>query len=157
MFKARWARRTDAARVKVFFEASMELEELPGEPGAFPRSWKESFRPGRAFRFCVVEDDERRVVGSCTIHDHFSTYRGRPIVGVEDVFVEESARGRGAGRTLLAFAERHAKSLSAARLELHVRDDNEARRLYERFGFETLPYYWMQKPLRPVKRAPRPA
>ena len=128
----------------------MELEGLPGERGAFARSWRESFRKDGPFRFAVVEDEAGLVVGSCTVHHHFSTYRGRRVVGVEDVFVDPKRRGLGAGRVLLAFAEVYARSLSAARLELHVRDDNPARRLYARFGFEELPYYWMQKPLRPI-------
>ena len=55
---------------------------------------------------------------------------------LEDVFVEESARGTGLGRALVAFALEHARARGCRRAELDVNESNEpALRLYESLGF----------------------
>jgi GNAT superfamily N-acetyltransferase len=55
---------------------------------------------------------------------------------VEDVFVEEHARGTGLGRALVGFALDRARERGCRRAELDVNEDNEpALRLYESLGF----------------------
>lgn len=55
---------------------------------------------------------------------------------VEDVFVNESARGRGVARALLDFATARALERGCRRMELDVNEANApALALYESFGF----------------------
>jgi GNAT superfamily N-acetyltransferase len=55
---------------------------------------------------------------------------------LEDVFVEESARGTGLGRALVVFALDRARERGCRRAELDVNEGNEAAlRLYESLGF----------------------
>lgn len=55
---------------------------------------------------------------------------------LEDVFVEEHARGTGLGRALVAFSVDHARARGCRRAELDVNEANEpALRLYESLGF----------------------
>lgn len=55
---------------------------------------------------------------------------------LEDVYVDESARGTGLGRALVAFALDHARARGCRRAELDVNEANEpALRLYESLGF----------------------
>lgn len=55
---------------------------------------------------------------------------------LEDVFVEDHARGTGLGRALVAFALDHARARGCRRAELDVNEVNEpALRLYESVGF----------------------
>jgi GNAT superfamily N-acetyltransferase len=55
---------------------------------------------------------------------------------LEDVFVEETARGTGLGRALVAFALERAKARGCRRAELDVNEANEpALKLYESLGF----------------------
>ena len=56
---------------------------------------------------------------------------------VEDVFVEEHARGRGLARALLELATERARERDCRLMELDVHEDNAAGlALYERFGFD---------------------
>lgn len=60
---------------------------------------------------------------------------------VEDVFVEQSARGAGLGRALIEFATERALSRDCRRMELDVSEDNEAAlALYHSFGFSERAY-----------------
>jgi GNAT superfamily N-acetyltransferase len=55
---------------------------------------------------------------------------------LEDVFVEESARGTGLGRALVAFALERARERGCRRAELDVNEANPAAlQLYESLGF----------------------
>ena len=57
---------------------------------------------------------------------------------IEDVVVDESARGAGAGEKLVAAALGHAREVGAKSVDLTSRPSREAaNRLYLRMGFET--------------------
>jgi ribosomal protein S18 acetylase RimI-like enzyme len=57
---------------------------------------------------------------------------------IEDVVVDESARGHGVGEALNRSALEHARRLGAITVELTSRPSREAaNRLYTRMGFET--------------------
>jgi GNAT superfamily N-acetyltransferase len=66
---------------------------------------------------------------------HTSTHLA-PILIVNDLFVDASARSKGFGGSLLRAVERHARRAGAVYLELSVRRKNPARRLYERLGWD---------------------
>jgi ribosomal protein S18 acetylase RimI-like enzyme len=67
----------------------------------------------------------------------FSTFEARPLLNVHDLAVLPEHRGRGVGRALLAGVEQRARTRGCCKLTLEVQDDNEpARRLYARFGFQ---------------------
>lgn len=147
MATVRWAHRGEAPKVYPLFRALVEAETAaPPGPGEFSRTWGRSFREGSPFRFVVAEAEDRRLVGCLSLHEHFSTWKGQPVVSLEDFFVVPEARGRGIGAAMLAFAHAHAASLGAARIELDVRADNEgAQRLYQRQGYAEQPYRWYHK------------
>ena len=55
---------------------------------------------------------------------------------LEDLYVEEGARGAGLGQTLVAASIERARARGCRRVELDVNESNEAaQRLYGRFGF----------------------
>jgi GNAT superfamily N-acetyltransferase len=67
----------------------------------------------------------------------FSTFAARPLVNVHDLAVLPEHRGKGVGRALLTGVEQRARARGCCKLTLEVQDDNEpARRLYARFGFD---------------------
>ena len=56
---------------------------------------------------------------------------------VEDVVVDEAARGQGAGQSLVVAAIEHAQKIGARTVDLTSRPSREAaNRLYQRAGFE---------------------
>lgn len=154
----RWARPEEAGVVWRLVAAGMREEGLVPEPEAWLRTWRAASRRGAGFRFLVAAAG-RRIVGCMSVHRLFSTYRGRPVVGVEDVYVVPSERDQGVGSAMLLHVERWALRRGAARMELHVRRGNRARRLYRRHGFEPVAYDWMQRPLLAAalgRKGPRP-
>jgi len=66
----------------------------------------------------------------------FSTWRGRPGLFLEDLFVREWARGRGVGRRLIARLAAIAIERDWPALRLNVLDWNPAREFYQRLGIE---------------------
>ena len=93
----------------------------------------------------VARDDEGSIVGSLTL----ALYR-IPAGGlrglIEDVVVDESARGQGVGEALTREAQRLATELGVNAIQLTSRPAREAaNRLYRRLGFErreTNVYVW---------------
>ena len=86
-------------------------------------------------RLLVARDDDGTIVGTLTL----VVFRIPTGVGawIEDVVVDERARGRGAGETLMKAAIALAEENGARHVNLTSRPDREAaNRLYRRVGFE---------------------
>jgi GNAT superfamily N-acetyltransferase len=64
-------------------------------------------------------------LGFALFFHNFSTFRGKPGIYLEDLFVRPQARGRGLGRRLLAWLARTALERGCARLDWAVLDWNE--------------------------------
>ena len=83
----------------------------------------------------VARDDAGQIIGSLTLVI-FRTPTGAR-AWIEDVVVDESARGRGAGEALVAEAIRLASESGARTVDLTSRPAREsANRLYEKIGFQ---------------------
>lgn len=82
----------------------------------------------------VARDADRRIVGSLTLAV-FSIPTGRR-AWIEDVVVDEAARGAGAGGALVQAALELAEAQGCRTVDLTSRPDREAaNRLYARLGF----------------------
>ena len=89
----------------------------------------------RVFAETLIAEDLGRPVGFALYFHNFSTFLGRPGLYLEDLFVEPEARGRGAGRALLARLAAIAVERGYGRLEWAVLNDNEpAIGFYRRLG-----------------------
>lgn len=92
------------------------------------------FGPQPAAESLVAERDGR-LVGYALFFPTFSSFRTRRMLWLEDLFVEETERGSGTGRALLAAVARLAVERGCARLDWQVLDWNEPSiRFYERLG-----------------------
>jgi ribosomal protein S18 acetylase RimI-like enzyme len=77
-------------------------------------------------------------VGVCQLRYRFAVWTGTEDCCLEDIFVEERARGSGLGRALAEAALERARVRGCARVELDVNDANAAAlALYESLGFES--------------------
>jgi len=90
------------------------------------------------FALIASRQAESRAVGALLASPVFSTARGGAGLYISDLWVAEDARGAGLGQQLLAAAIEHAPSAwTVIFLKLSVYHDNpEARRFYERLGFQ---------------------
>jgi ribosomal protein S18 acetylase RimI-like enzyme len=85
-------------------------------------------------RLLLARDEEERIVGTLTLA-LFPIPTGVR-AWIEDVVVDESARGRGAGEALTREAIRQAADVGALTVDLTSRPDRvAANRLYEKLGF----------------------
>jgi len=87
------------------------------------------------FECLLAEDDDGVAVGFALYFHNYSTWRGRPGLYLEDLFVEPRCRGRGIGKQLLARLAQIAVERGCARMEWAVLDWNTpAIEFYERLG-----------------------
>lgn len=88
---------------------------------------------------CLLAELDGDPVGFALFFHNYSTWRGRRGLYLEDLFVSEHHRGKGAGGALLAAAARLAAERGCARMEWAVLDWNQpAIDFYRSLGAEPL-------------------
>jgi GNAT superfamily N-acetyltransferase len=84
----------------------------------------------------LLAGDRDDPIGVCQLRYRFGVWLGAPDCFLEDLFVRESARGRGVGRALAEAAIARARERGSRRIELDANEANkEALSLYEGLGF----------------------
>ncbi len=85
--------------------------------------------------FALVAENDGRVVGFTHCLPHASTWSSSPYLYLEDLFVDPSVRGTGAGRALIEAVYDEADRRGYARVYWHTDTNNTtARRLYDRLA-----------------------
>jgi GNAT superfamily N-acetyltransferase len=102
----------------------MTLEELHEALfGAVPRAQ------------AIIVDSDEGEIGFAIFSESFNTWTGKPTLHVEDVFVNESARGLGAGHLIFQYLAALTVSRGYHRMEWSVLNWNRpAIRFYESIG-----------------------
>jgi ribosomal protein S18 acetylase RimI-like enzyme len=111
------------------------LPQLTGAPSTIQPTDVAAILADPGARLLVARDDDGRIVGTATV----STYRTptRRRAHIDDVVVDDRARGHGIGAALTAEAIRIAAELGAEQVDLTSAPSREAaNRLYQRLGFE---------------------
>ncbi|HYH53354.1 MAG TPA: GNAT family N-acetyltransferase [Solirubrobacterales bacterium] len=81
--------------------------------------------------------DEGRLLGYACLYWHFSSTRAIETVLMNDLYVDEAARGRGVGRALIEATVEVARERGAPSIEWSTAPDNHtAQRLYDTTGAE---------------------
>ena len=89
-----------------------------------------------------IFEDSGEVQGYAMVAKSFSTEFGKPCIWIEDLYIKGEYRGLGLGSRFLDYI---AKKYQNAILRLEVEKENErAVRVYEKNGFEVLPYMEMK-------------
>jgi GNAT superfamily N-acetyltransferase len=89
----------------------------------------------KAFAYVVIGEYNGQPVGFALFFTNFSTFLGRPGIYLEDLFVKPEFRGRGFGKTMLAFLAKLAVDNQFGRVEWSVLDWNEpAIHVYKSIG-----------------------
>jgi GNAT superfamily N-acetyltransferase len=84
---------------------------------------------------CLIADEGRTPIGFALFYRSYSTWIGQPALFLEDFFVEQEYRGRGAGLALIKRLAQIARERGYSRLEWRVLDWNEpAHRFYRSLG-----------------------
>ena len=125
--------------VGLLLQLIRELAAYERAPGAVVATEddlrRHGFGPDRRFEALLAFVDHEPA-GFALFFPDFSTWRGRPGLFLEDLYVREWARKRGVGRRLIARLAAIAIERDWPALRLNVLDWNPAREFYQRLGIE---------------------
>jgi GNAT superfamily N-acetyltransferase len=139
-FLVRPASARDAADVLRLVRELAEYERAPHEVVATEADFlRDGFGPEPLFHVLVAERDER-VVGFALYFFAYSTWQGRPVLYLEDLFVEPAHRKHGVGLSLMRALADVAVQRGCTRFCWQVLDWNApAIAFYEKLGATVLP------------------
>ena len=131
----RTAQPLDVPVIHGFIRDLAVYERLSLEVEATEEALRETLFGPRPFAETILAEVDREPVGFALFFHTYRTFRGRPGIYLEDLFVRPHARGRRIGRALLAHLARLAVERGCAHLEWSVLNWNEpAIRFYRGLG-----------------------
>lgn len=136
MTRVRPAAESDVPLVLRFIRELADYERLLHEVVATEDRLRDTlFGPRPGAEVVIAEDGAGEPLGFALFFHNYSTFLAQPGLYLEDLYVRPEARGRGAGRALLAHLARLARERGCGRLEWWVLDWNEsAIRFYRALG-----------------------
>ena len=116
------------------YQRFYEVEEIDEERN---RSFFRRFLAPSEDGLLLGARSEGRLVGYACLYWHFSSTKATETVLMNDLYVDESARGRGVGRALIEASTEVARERGLASVEWSTAPDNRtAQRLYDSTGAE---------------------
>jgi GNAT superfamily N-acetyltransferase len=134
-FEIRWMTEKDIPLILSFIKELAEYERLSHEVVATEDGLRESLFGEHRVAEVIIGYYRSHPAAFALFFHNFSTFLGRPGLYVEDLFVRPEFRGKGLGRTMLAYIAKLAKARNCGRLEWWVLDWNDpAIELYRSLG-----------------------
>jgi GNAT superfamily N-acetyltransferase len=129
----------DAATIFGFIRDLAEYEKLLDEVTATPEGIARDLFGETPRVFCDIAEVDGEAVGFAVWFYNYSTFRGRHGIYLEDLFVRPEARGKGAGKALLAGLARRCIAEGLPRLDWAVLDWNAPSiAFYDSLGADAL-------------------
>lgn len=124
MIGIRAAAPDDVTLILQFIRELADYEKAPQEAVATPEDvLSDGFSVHPKFR-CIIAEWDGQPAGFALFFYNYSTWRGRPGIYLEDVFVRSEFRKKGIGKALLAYLAQIAVREGCARFEWQVLDWN---------------------------------
>jgi GNAT superfamily N-acetyltransferase len=118
-----------------FISQLAEYEKLSQEVSATEASLREALFGARPYAECLIARLDGAPAGFALFFHNFSTFKGKPGIYLEDLFVNPALRGNGVGKALLSRLGEIARDRGCGRLEWSVLDWNTpAMEFYKRLG-----------------------
>lgn len=112
-----------------------EYEKLSGEVSVTKDILKKNLFGERKFAEVIIAEVEGTPAGQALFFHNFSTFKGKPGIYLEDLYVKPEYRGKGIGKSLLNKLIETAKERNCARVEWAVLDWNKpAIDFYKKLG-----------------------
>jgi GNAT superfamily N-acetyltransferase len=135
VLRLRDAVETDAPVILKLVRRLAEYERAPDAVTATEGDLVRDGFGGRPRFHVVLAEWDGEAVGFAFYFFNYSTWQGRPVLYLEDLFVEPAYRGWGIGKALLVHLARIAVEQGCGRYQWQVLDWNEpAIRFYESVG-----------------------
>ena len=133
----RAATAADTPQILAFIRGLAEYEKLSHACVATEDELRATLFGPRPFAEVILAEWEGAPAGFALFFHNYSTFRARPGIYLEDLYVLPEKRGHGIGKALLTELARVAVERGCARLEWSVLDWNEpAIRFYRSLGAE---------------------
>lgn len=137
-FRIRTTTEADVELIASFIHQLAEYEKLLHEITATPDDLRRSLFEQPVAQ-AVIGEYQGQPVGFAVFFHNFSTFKGRPGLYLEDLFVLPTYRGRGFGTAFLAYLAAVAIERGCARFEWSVLDWNEPSiQFYQHMGARML-------------------
>ncbi|GAB5499367.1 MAG: GNAT family N-acetyltransferase [Pseudohongiellaceae bacterium] len=124
-FQIRHADVTDCPLILAFIRELAEYEQLSHEVVATTQTLEETLFGDPAYARVLIAEYQGEAVGYALFFHNFSTFTGRPGIYLEDLYVQPQYRGKGFGKSLLAYIAKLAVDMNCTRVEWSVLDWNE--------------------------------
>jgi GNAT superfamily N-acetyltransferase len=125
----------DAETILRFIRGLAEYEREPDAVRATAGDLREQMASAAPPFECLIAQDGNNPIGFALFFCSYSTWLGQPLLFLEDFFVDENYRGRGAGILLIKRLAQIARERGYRRIEWRVLDWNEpAQRFYRSLG-----------------------
>jgi len=140
-FRIRAATQDDMPAVDRLVRALAVYEKLADRMTASEADLREAlFGTQPRIEAALAETMEGRAVGIAIFYENFATFTCTPGFYLEDLYVDEAARGAGIGKALIAWGAARALERGCARYQWVVLDWNKpARDFYRSLGAEETP------------------
>jgi GNAT superfamily N-acetyltransferase len=135
MLKLRRAVPLDIPLVLSFIRELAEYERSPNAVSCTEKDLRrDGFGPSPKFRVIIAESDGE-AAGMAFFFYNYSTWQGRPGIFIEDLFVRPQFRGKGIGRSLMAYVAKTAIAEHCYGVRWEVLDWNQpAIDVYQHLG-----------------------
>jgi|SRR5579863_871168 len=131
----RFAKPGDAETILNFIRGLAAYEREPDAVRATAGEIREQMESADPPFECILAEDDGEAVGFALFFRNYSTWRGRPGLYLEDIFVREEYRGRGAGHALMRQLAEIVAARGWARMEWAVLNWNTpAQKFYRAHG-----------------------
>ena len=110
----------------------------PVDSSHFDKTFAELMRSSERV-VCYVADIDGKLAGYALIARFFSQEAGGEVAWLDEIYIRDEFRGKGAGTAIINKVFEDFKDAAAFRLEIEPENEG-AERLYKRLGFQKLDY-----------------
>ncbi len=122
--------------VTEFYNSDAVLAPVPDTH--FDKTFTELMRSSERI-VCYVAEEDGKIAGYALIARFFSQEAGGEVAWLDEIYVRDDFRGKGAGTAIINKVFEDFKDAAAFRLEIEPENEG-AERLYKRLGFQKLDY-----------------
>lgn len=145
-FELREADIGDCQLILDFIKELADYEKLSHEVVATVAVLQSTLFGEHSYAEVIIAEYQNKPVGYALFFHNFSTFTGRPGIYLEDLYVKPTMRGKGFGKSLLAYIAKLAVTRQCTRFEWSVLDWNEPSiQFYRSIGAKAMDEWTVQR------------